>query len=256
MLNDVSIKDLYRLALAEGEGVGTAYEYYAKRLNLDRWLKEGKRPERILIAGLPEKYGASLDFFFLAHELGAGLVVVDDRPEAVARAQAAVAVAQSQGLMAGLETEFMIAADLAGLPAGPEGPDLVLSSETLQRLPAGLRLPFWQRLVSLSPAVAVFAPNADNPAHTNLSGLDGLHLDELRSLLANTEGQCTSGYIDLPPFPPGMIRSEEQRQRASSGRLEGLAMWGLGRYARLERWLPTALRRRFSHIVYAFCRHI
>ena len=38
-----SIKTLYPLALAEGEGVGTAYEYFTKRLHLVRWLKQEKQ---------------------------------------------------------------------------------------------------------------------------------------------------------------------------------------------------------------------
>jgi hypothetical protein len=59
----------------------------------------------------------------------------------------------------------------------------------------------------------------------------------------------------MPPFPPGIIRSNEQRVQATSGKLEGLAMWGLGYYARAERWLPTAMRRRQAHIVYALVTH-
>lgn len=39
-----SIKSLYALALAEGEGVGTAYEYFAKRLAMSRWLPAAWRP--------------------------------------------------------------------------------------------------------------------------------------------------------------------------------------------------------------------
>ncbi len=66
MLPTHSIKALYALALAEGEGMGTAYEYYAKRLILGRWLAERPRPASILIAGLPQKYGASLDLLLLA----------------------------------------------------------------------------------------------------------------------------------------------------------------------------------------------
>jgi hypothetical protein len=81
------LKSLYqislRLALAEGEGVGTAYEYFAKRLALGRWLKQVGRPVRMLVAGLPQKYGSSLDFLLLAEELGAEVTVVDERPSAL-----------------------------------------------------------------------------------------------------------------------------------------------------------------------------
>ena len=100
----------------------------------------------------------------------------------------------------------------------------------------------------LSPAVALFAPNGENPAHTNLSGLAGLSLQQLRALIGDSG---RTGYIDMPPFPPGMTRSDEQREQATSGRFEAAAMWGLGLFARAERFLPAVLRRRQSHIVYA-----
>ena len=63
-----------------------------------------------------------------------------------------------------------------------------------------------------------------------------------------------SAYLDMPPFPPGIVRDEEQRARASSGRFEALAMWALGTYARLENLLPSGVRQRHSHIVYALTR--
>ena len=63
-----SISSLYPLALAEGEGIGTAYEYYAKRLVLARWLASLRPPQRLLIVRLPEKCGKSLDFILLARD--------------------------------------------------------------------------------------------------------------------------------------------------------------------------------------------
>jgi hypothetical protein len=106
-------------------------------------------------------------------------------------------------------------------------------------------------LARLTPALALFAPNGDNPSHTNISGLSGLRLSDLQVLLQKAGTRADVGYIDMPPFPPGITRSAEQRQQASSGRLEGLVMWGLAYYARLERAFPRAWRRHYSHIVYA-----
>ena len=60
-----------------------------------------------------------------------------------------------------------------------------------------------------------------------------------------------SGYIDMPPFPPGITRSDEQREQATQGAFEAVVMGGLRVYAHGERLLPGALRRRQSHIVYA-----
>jgi len=108
-MKNLTVKSLYPLALAEGEGVGTAYEYFAKRLALRRWLGKVPASPRLLIAGLPQKYGTSLDFFLLAAELGAQLTVADDRHWALEKAANAVASAQAQGLLSGLTPHFVVA---------------------------------------------------------------------------------------------------------------------------------------------------
>ncbi|NKQ37126.1 MAG: class I SAM-dependent methyltransferase [Chloroflexi bacterium] len=247
-----SIKSLYTPALAEGEGVGTAYEYFAKRLVLRPWLKRLPPIKRMLIAGLPEKYGSSLDFLLLAEELGAAAVIVDDRPEAIEKLQNSLAAAQAQDWLTGCQPETRIVADMSALAEVEPSFDLVISSEVLQRLTEAGRQTYVARVVALGTAVALFCPNAANPAHTNLSGLNGLTLDELSRLvtLSPCHPVTLSGYIDMPPFPPGIVRDEDQRAQASSGRMEALAMWGLGYYARLEKVIPASVRRRQSHIVY------
>lgn len=260
MLPTLSIKSLYTLALAEGEGVGTAYEYFAKRLVLDPWLRQMPvRPGRILIAGLPQKYGSSLDFLQLAADLQAAVTIVDERPAALAQLQTAQAVAQAQGWLTAVQPRCQVVDDMSRLTEVAGEFDLCLSSEVLQRLTAESRPAYVHQLRQLAPALALFAPNAENPAHTHLSGLNGLSLGEIKELVSgdsrlslpgSTRTAQLVGYIDLPPFPPGVIRSESQRAQANSGRLEATAMWGLGYYARLEKFLPLSLRRRQAHIVY------
>jgi hypothetical protein len=247
-LKTVSIKSLYPLALAEGEGVGTAYEYFAKRLALRKWLPALTASGDILIAGLPEKYGASLDFLLLAEQLGRGVVIVDERPNALEKVKGALAAAQEIGLLRSVKPSYLQVADLSKMIELPGRFGFCISSEVLQRIPAMDRTDYWQQLMELAPAAAVFAPNADNPAHTNLSGLAGLHLDELREIVGTA---AATNYIDMPPFPPGMTRTGEQREQAESGRMEAIAMWGLGWYARLERFLPKQIRRTQAHIVFA-----
>jgi hypothetical protein len=243
-----SIKSLYPLALAEGEGVGTAYEYFAKRLVL-RPLLRSLTVRRLLVAGLPEKYGSSLDFLLLAEECGAAVTVADERPEALEKLGRSLAAAQALGHLRRVQPR------LVALDSGWDGLaghfDLALSSEVLQRVSADTRTRYTDRLTRIAGAVALFCPNRHNSAHVGISGLDGLTLDELRDI---APWAVQSGYIDMPPFPPGITRSAEQRDHATSGRLEGVAMAGLGLYARLEHWLPTAIRRSQSHIVYAFGR--
>lgn len=272
MLPSYPLKHLYTLALAEGEGMGTAYEYYAKRLALGRWLAGRPRPASLLVAGLPEKYGASLDFLLLAGELGAAVTVVDDRPAALERLRGALAVLEESPLP--LARPTCLLADLPGLAALRGRFDLALSSEVLQRLTPEERPAYIARLLALAPALALFAPNAGNPAHTGRSGLAGLRLEELRALVGDDGRPLTadrwqqttndgavvggrqpavnSGYVDMPPFPPGITRSDAQREQATQGRFEAMVMWGLRYYAHGERVLPGAIRRRQSHIVYAF----
>jgi hypothetical protein len=249
MLSDLSIKTLYGLALAEEEGVGTAYEYYAKRLVLARWLKDLTPPRKILIAGLPQKYGASLDFIQLAAELDARVTVVDERPGALKKLQACLARAREQGWFPDLIVETALVTDLGQMSELSGKFDLALSSEVLQRVAAGKRSDYLSGLRSRAGGLAIFCPNAGNSAHTHISGLSGLSVEELGALLTGLEARV--GYIDMPPFPPGITRSEEQREQATSGKMESAVMFGLNYYARIERFLPQALRSRQSHIVYA-----
>lgn len=252
MLTNYSIKSLYPLALAEGEGVGTAYEYVAKRLVLGRWLQGRPRPGRILIAGLPQKYGASLDFFLLADEFKVTLTVIDEREEALTKAYAAVQAMQNTGQMAGLSPDFQHHSDLTALTDLEGKYDLIVSSEVLQRIPTDLRRNYLTELARRTHGLAVFAPNAANDSHTTLSGLAGIDLSDLQEMLRQIHPSPTTGYIDMPPFPPGITRDENQRQQATTGRLEAFAMWGLGIYVRLEGVIPAGIRRRQSHIVYGF----
>lgn len=261
MLKKISIKKLYPLALAEGEGVGTAYEYYAKRLLLSRWLADREPPHNILIAGLPQKYGASMDFLLLGAELNAELTIVDERPQAILRCKTALEELQQSGEIGYLNPNYLLTQDILNLPELSNDFDLALSSEILQRLPEDNRLNYMARTLQLALRTALFTPNGDNPSHTSLSGLSGLQLGELELLskqVLQSEGvnpardSLSTGYVDMPPFPPGMTRTEDQREHATSGTGEAIAMWGLANYAHMERWLPHGWRRNKSHIVYSF----
>lgn len=254
-LAKLTVKDLYPLALAEGEGMGTAYEYYVKRMALSRMLSGMARPQSILIAGLPQKYGASLDFVLLASELGAELTVVDDRQQAVDRLRDGMrALSRMDGAPSLNLPTVTLLTDLDSLATLQGSFDLALSSEVLQRLTPAGRAAYVARLRELSAALGLFCPNADNEAHNSISGLAGLRLEEMTELLGagnEQSGGTITGFIDMPPFPPGITRSAEQREDATSGRFEAIVMWGLRRYAHVERFIPTAIRRRQAHIVYA-----
>lgn len=249
-----SIKSLYSLALAEGEGVGTAYEYYVKRMLVTLFLNTVRRPSKILVAGLPEKFGSSLDFLLISAELRAQITIADERPWALKKLSRSVERAQSQGWIRDLYWEPLPVSDLSILTEVVEKYDLILSSEVLQRIGLQERTKHLERLSEQSNLICIFTPNADNPSHQKHSGLGGLSLSELRITFTNANRSANLGYIDMPPFPPGITRSESQRDRASSGRVEALLMWGLMVFARFERVIPNQIMRRRSHIVFALSK--
>jgi hypothetical protein len=240
-----AIGALYPYALAEGEGVGTAYEYVAKARVVRRLIAGLRRGGRVLVAGLPEKYGTSLDFAILAHKIAAELHVADDRAAAIDRARCAIESMQAAGRLTGLQVSYRRVDALAAVSSG--GPhDLVLSCEVLQRVAPAARIGFARALRAAAPRGAVFVPNAENGSHLEISGLAGLSLRGARALF---EG-ARSGYVDMPPFPPGIARSPEQRARASTGWAEAAAMRMLDVYCATERAVPGAVKRHFAHIVW------
>jgi hypothetical protein len=243
-----SIKSLYPFALAEGEGIGTAYEYVAKARVLDGLISRvstvGRRP-RIVVAGLPQKYGTSLDFAILAQQMGAETVIVDERPSALERARNAIESLQRTGALPGLHPEFRQVSLSALAEVGTC--DAVLSSEVLQRVEPPLRRDWVMALRGLASTGALFVPNADNRAHLDISGLPGVTRSEMHALFADAR----LAYVDMPPFPPGITRNPEQRQKASSGAMEAMAMRVLDAYCYAERLVPDPLKKRVAHIVCA-----
>ena len=247
-----SIKSLCSLALAEDEGVGTAYEYFVKRLWLGKWLEKISSPSRVLIAGLPEKYGSGLDLLLIAQDLNAAeVVVIDDRQGALNKCRQSVEQAR---VLQPLKAQYIRMMNLATADELTGTFDLCLASEVLQRLKLDDRRPYIQRFAKAASALAVFVPNADNVAHESLSGLAGLSEAEVRSLIEPDAVLHACDYIDMPPWPPGMTQSNAQRERASHGLFSTVAMVILEQYARFEQFFPRRWRKRRAHIVCALCR--
>lgn len=241
-----SIHHFYPYAVAEGEGIGTAYEYFAKRRVMAPLLRGLSPGARIVVAGLPQRYGTSLDFVLAAAAHGANIMIVDERPAAIERSRGALDILSgTSSHRAPLRVEYLVRSldDFAASTA-----DLVLSCEVLQRVSPPERAEFVRKLRGMAPRGAIFVPNSANRAHLEISGLDGFDEAGLRAVV----GKGTEiDFVDMPPFPPGISQSAAQREKAKSGLAERLAMHGLGVYCRAERFVPRALKARFAHIVYA-----
>ena len=76
---------MYPVNLIEGEGIGATYEYFAKWELLRSILAKTTIPQKILVAGIPGKYGLSLDFILLAEQCAAEITVLDERTENICR---------------------------------------------------------------------------------------------------------------------------------------------------------------------------
>jgi hypothetical protein len=250
-----NIRSLYTINLLEGEGVGTSYEYYAKSRKLRKFLRKIEKPTRILIAGLPEKYGLSMDSFLLAEGLGAEIVVVDERPDVLERAKSVIESLKSRGHFHHTRIRFHNAGpflELGGKELADQRFDLALSSEVYQRLD-GAEGRYVANLNRLARNIAIFAPNRGNGSHVRLSGLRSVGLEELLNGFRQGDPGWTIfdyGYVDLPPFPPGLTRSQEKREQAGKSRLETFLMKGLEIYSRTEDIIPLFLKEKFAHIIY------
>jgi dihydroflavonol-4-reductase len=239
-----NVADYYPIALAEGEGVGTAYEYLAKWQVLHPALA-GVR--RMIIAGLPEKYGSSLDFVSLAVALDAELVVVDEREAALSKLRHAMASAGLSPRAVFRQTPLQQMGNL-----GEASFDLGLSCEVLQRVPESDRADYVRGMARLARRIVLFMPNAGNRSHASRSHLRSLSIEEVETLVATAGVKLErAGFVDMPPFPPGLTLSKDKRQQVKQAWWQRPALGALGLFCRAERVLPAPAKRPFAHIVYA-----
>ncbi|MBK7919635.1 MAG: class I SAM-dependent methyltransferase [Chloroflexi bacterium] len=188
----------------------------------------------------------------LASELGADVTVVDERPSALQKLHHLLKAAQGR-VVDGRCAHLHRVTDMAALDeiAGPF--DLCISSEVVQRLDPAERGRYAARLAAWARPWPCSRPTATIPPIPTSAAFPALPWPNCKPSLPISLSPTLhfkAGYIDMPPFPPGITRSDEQREQATSGRMEALAMWGLGYYARAEKLLPTAVRRSKSHIVF------
>lgn len=212
---------LYELALSEGEGLGTAYEYYVKLRLLNRYL-DGKQIRTALIYGLPEKYGYSLDFFYFCKQKNIIPDLFEKRKSKISELQKI------------RSDKFNLISKIC------KSYDLTLSCEVLQALNESEKNIIFEDLRKYGKNIIIFVPNKSNKGHHNISGLNGFTLKGLRKMLPNA---MRFGYIDMPPFPPGIRKKKKIKNKIFINLLE--------KYSNLEAIFPRKLKKKFSHMIYA-----
>ena len=245
-----NLEYLYDLAIKQREGLGTAYEYRVKLELLHRMVtKMDRQPKSVLIAGLPEKYGYGMDLVLFSQDLQAELTVLDERRDCLTHFDD---LCQKLEITMDNHFQSLEILDWDNIPTNGCH-DLVVSCEVLQRLNKAQQISYIRSLSQHGRIVAFFAPNAANKAHAKISGLEAIYLQELEALFDDNDLKLLdSGYIDAPPFPPGIkINHDENTQQHTNGLLGKTAMVVLDGWTRIERMLPNPIIKRVSHIIYA-----
>jgi hypothetical protein len=234
----------FRIAIAEGEGLGTAYEYYAK-FHLMKKVLNPEKVKKILVFGLPEKYGYSLDFVLYSHYLDASLVIVDERDERLIKHKQICSELFNDNFTKKIEyvhlnnwsDPFQISPDI----------DLALSSEVFQRLNHKQREVYAKNLQKV-PRVAIFTPNSKNSNHATTSGLKTCSINDLETSFEGF-GIKHFGYVDFFLSPPGLhLQKKNKTILKKRSNLVSLCLQSW--HAIAEKSLKFMPTQRLHHIVY------
>ena len=231
-------------AFLEGEGLGTAYEYYTK-YNVLKDSILARRVDRLLIAGLPEKYGYSMDFTGYAIHSNAELTIMDERPYKIAKHK--LITEKLFGKEAFDKVKYVYVKSWLK-PPHTSFHDIALSCEVFQRFSEKEKEIYVAFLCDSANCVAIFVPNAANKAHSTISKLRTVSLNELTRHFQPRFRIDRRGYLDMPPSPPGRYATSSHqdtlKRRLSCQILEA---W----YWLIESTASNAIPvKRFYHLVY------
>ncbi len=239
-----NIRKFYQAAITEREGVGTAYEYLVKYRLLSKVVNE-KKNSNILVAGLPEKYGYSLDFILLSEENDCNCEVVDERIEKLNGIRGIFEKIHKDAISVRL-------CDLYNLENiyTQKHFDLAFSCEVLQRLSSEDQIQYIRSLKRIAKNVILFVPNGDNRSHKASSGLNSITRKELVGQFNALNG-CEYrdiGYLDIPPWPPGV---KDNPLKGRIGRtLCNILLNILQIISVLEPFYPKSVKSKYAHLIY------
>lgn len=223
------LRGFYHLALIEGEGLGTAYEYLAKH----RILKPCFKNEKSLIYGLPEKYGFGLDLLYFLDKSGYEIHVYEDRKEKVRQYSKII---KTLIKIRFIQRTPLIINEIKGCY------DLVLSSEVIQRFNPKELQNYFLNIKNSSKRAIIFFPNGNNKAHCHMTKLRAYKPEALSHFFY---GKVELGFVDMPPFPPGLSVKSDQRRQNLKLLIPLLSLWSF-----IEQICPRFVKQHFCHIAY------
>ena len=237
-------RKFYDLAIKEGEGLGTVYEYLVKYKLLNKILPKG-RNHKVLVAGLPEKYGYSSDFFSFCEERDLDYEIIDERTDRIDRFKQIFKKTYSSKVSA-QSCNLCVLDDIYS----QRHFDLALSCEVLQRLSLDNQIRYIRSLKKIAKKVILFVPNGDSNGHQSHSGLNTVTMGAIIKQLdiADSGKHYDTGYIDMPPWPPGAKGSP---LKSDIGRaICNISLNILQVISALEPFYPQFFKLKYSHLIY------
>ena len=196
-----SWESMHYAARLGGEGYGTAYEYMAKARFFMRALSELSCDglEGLLILGLPQKYGLSLDFLFWAEYLRVSKVLVfdtrDDKLDLFLKGRQWLI---ERGILKDLPVAVL--RDWESLSDLDLSSSVIVSCESFQSWEEEKRS-FAGKLYDSARCGFCFVPNDYNDAHRKITHLPTIEGNNLKRYFSNLVREA---YLDCPPVPSGL----------------------------------------------------
>jgi len=237
-------RKFYDLAVSEGEGLGTVYEYMVKYRLLNKVVLKNEK-SKVLIAGLPEKYGYSLDFISFCEENNSNYDILDERTGKLSVLRRILKKSNKNPGAVRL-------CDLSGIEDiyANKSFDLALSCEVLQRLSPDNQIRYVRSLKNIAKRVILFVPNGDNRCHQSHSGLNGVKMQALIKQLDITDinKYRDAGYVDMPPWPPGV---KNNPLKGGVGRaICNISLSILRVISAIEPFYPGLFKLKYAHLIY------
>jgi len=236
-------KFLLDLSLAEREGIGMWYEYLAKLR-----VYPVERDIKILVFGLPEKYGIGIDnLLFLVR--GGSLTVIDHRPQVLADFEKIT----KNFLREDVNLKILNVKNFTKTEFTDNSFDLVCSSEVLQQFTNHIEIV--QEMIRVSKRhIVFFVSNKTCYAHPKFSGLNSYSLKEIKNQLKKMRQIQIkkAGYADIPPWPSGInvTQNEKTREGFLINLVKNIFIFITPTLVRLEIFYPFPLRRWLAHFIY------
>lgn len=236
-------KFLLDLSLAEKEGIGIWYEYLAKSR-----VYPPEKNIKVLVFGLPEKYGIGIDNLLFLVKSGS-LTVIDHRPQVLADFKKIT----KDFLGENVNLKILNVKDFTKTEFTDNSFDLVCSSEVLQQFTNYIEVV--REMIRVSKKdIVFFVSNKACYAHPKFSGLSSYSLKEIKNQLKKIRQIQIkkAGYADIPPWPSGINVTQNEKTRESFliNLVKNIFIFITPTLVRLEIFYPLPLRRWLAHFIY------